>query len=81
MIHPLFDFSSGEKLGVEYLYVQTGKLWCTVSLDPDQPDNFTEIDMDDALDDEGFEDCEFDSDPTIPLLPRQDQHKTSLTRK
>ena len=63
------------------MYAQTGKQWQAVSLDLDQPDSFTEMDVEDTLDDEGFEDFGFESNPTIPMLPQQVQHKTSMTSK
>ena len=55
----------GEKMGVEYLYSQTGKNWSSdVSrLDPDEPDQLTDELTNDSLD-EGFEESE-EVDPTV----------------
>ena len=57
---------TGELIGLEYLYSQTGKVWETLTLDPDTPDDLT-----DELD-EGFEDMadkeDEDEDPTLPPM-------------
>lgn len=66
---------AGEKIGVEYLYSQTGKHWQTVQLDPDKPDDLAE----DTLEDEGFEEMGpvADDDPTISLsLPGSKEQPT-----
>lgn len=58
----------GEKIGVEYLYSQTGKQ--LVNLDHDEPDGLTE-DTPEDLDDEGFEEilsCYDDSTVTALCL-------------
>lgn len=59
---------SGEKIGVEYLYSQTGKRWTSdvTQLDPEEPDDLTEEVSEDPLDDEGFADT--DDDPTVPTV-------------
>ncbi|CAH3172184.1 unnamed protein product, partial [Porites evermanni] len=56
---------TGNKMGVEYLYSQTGKTWSSdVSrLDPDEPDELTDELTDDSLD-EGFVESE-EVDPTV----------------
>lgn len=67
---------------MEYLYAQTGKSWHTVALDPDKPDDIlTETETLDTLDDEGFQDDEFESDLTIPMPPRKKGDETSLPSK
>ncbi|CAH3172185.1 unnamed protein product, partial [Porites evermanni] len=57
--------ASTQKMGVEYLYSQTGKTWSSdVSrLDPDEPDELTDELTDDSLD-EGFVESE-EVDPTV----------------
>lgn len=54
---------TGEKIGMEYLYSQTGKDWKSVKLDPDEPEEQADI-----LDDEGFEEQNNEDDPTICSL-------------
>ncbi|MGH0120698.1 UNVERIFIED_CONTAM: hypothetical protein FKN15_031627 [Acipenser sinensis] len=56
---------TGELIGVEYLYSQTGSVLQAVDLDPDAPDEAADEDLD--VEDEGFEDDEVE-DPTIPGL-------------
>ncbi|XP_071827724.1 uncharacterized protein [Apostichopus japonicus] len=51
---------TGEKIGIEYLYSQTGKNWKSARLDPDEPEDLTDV-----LDDEGFEEQPGEDDPTI----------------
>ena len=73
----------GEKMGVEYLYSQTGKNWSSdVSrLDPDEPDELTDEMTNDSLD-AGFEESE-EVDPTVGDLHLEpspsDQHPSSAT--
>ena len=61
------NFLTGEKIGVEYLYAQTGKFWSTTPFDPDTPDDIW--DHNETLDslDEGFDEYEYESDLTIPM--------------
>lgn len=72
MSYLIFFSWIGEKIGVEYLYSQTGKQWNTelVNLDPDEPDDLTE-DTPEDLDGEGFEEilaCDDDPTVTVPSL-------------
>ena len=74
----LLQFWIGEKIGVEYLYSQTGKSWHTLALDPDKPDDISsDNETLDTLDDEGFQDDEFVCDLTIPM-PTLKKDQTSL---
>ena len=59
----------GEKIGVEYLYSQTGKQWHSdLHLDPDEPDDLTEDLGENSQVDEGFEELPTgDDDPTVSL--------------
>ena len=58
-------FLTGEKIGIEYLYAQTGKLWSTATFDPDIHDDIL-VDNEINNLDEGFLDDGHQSDLTIP---------------
>ncbi|XP_066554861.1 uncharacterized protein LOC136744559 [Amia ocellicauda] len=71
---------SGELIGIEYLYSQTGKELQRVHSDPDVPDEAAGQDSDrEESDDEGFEE---DDDPTIsnPVAPSPARLPTSPAR-
>ncbi|XP_019626538.1 PREDICTED: uncharacterized protein LOC109471641 [Branchiostoma belcheri] len=57
---------TGELLGIEYLFAQTGKQMEEICLDPDVPDGLEKTEVDP---DEGFEDLDVsEEDPTISTI-------------
>lgn len=61
----VFFLISGEEIGIEYLYSQTGKVLQDEEVDPEVLDATNEQ-TDHAEEDEGFQDRQ--EDPTVPLV-------------